>query len=78
MRKALANYDGTTLITELNSAVGTLEDEKKEERLEALIHQLEQYPEALGDYREWLQAQEIESNRYATNGKCRRNNECFR
>lgn len=61
MRKALANFDGTTLITELNSAVGTLEDEKKEERLEALIHQLEQYPEALGDYREWLQAQGIET-----------------
>ena len=45
---------------ELNSAVGTLETEAKEERLEALIHQLEQYPEALGDYREWLKDQGID------------------
>lgn len=60
MQKALAKYDGETLITELNSAVGTLETEAKEERLEALIHQLEQYPEALGDYRQWLKDQGID------------------
>ncbi|WP_335870818.1 ISLre2 family transposase [Bacillus sp. 2205SS5-2] len=54
MRKALATYDGEKFITELNSAVGTLEKETKEKKLEELIHQLEKYPEALGDYRDWL------------------------
>ena len=51
IRKNLAKYDGEGLLVELNSAVGTLDTEKKEERLEALINQLSQYPEALGDYR---------------------------
>nr|WP_017472038.1 UPF0236 family protein [Amphibacillus jilinensis] len=48
-------------MVELNSAVGTLEHEKKEERLEALIAQLSQYPEALGDYREKLKEKEIDT-----------------
>lgn len=61
MTKALAKYDGERLIIELNSAVGTLESESKEERLEALISQLEQYPKALGDYRVWLKEQGIDT-----------------
>lgn len=61
MKKALAGYDGERLLTELNSAVGTLETEKKEERLNALIQQLELYPEALGDYRDWLNQQGIDT-----------------
>lgn len=59
IRKALAAYDGENLLIELNSAVGTLESEDQEERLEQLIRQLEKYPEALGDYREWLREQGI-------------------
>src|SRR5699024_4431262 len=54
IRKKLADYDWEGFMVELNSAVGTLENEKKEERLEELITQLSQYPEALGDYREKL------------------------
>lgn len=48
-------------MTELNSQVGTLGDKAREERLEALIRQLEQYPEALGDYRKWLEDQGIDT-----------------
>ncbi|WP_373277943.1 UPF0236 family transposase-like protein [Amphibacillus sediminis] len=59
MQKALASYDSQKLMTELNSAVGTLEKEEQEERLDQLIHQLEKYPEALGDYRDWLKEQGI-------------------
>lgn len=61
IRKALAKYDVDQLILELNSAVGTLEDPKKEEYLEKLIAQLSQYPEALGDYRKWLEEHGIET-----------------
>lgn len=57
--KALAAYNGQKILIELNSAVGTLETEDQEERLEQLIRQLEKYPEALGDYREWLMEQGI-------------------
>ncbi|PLR80590.1 MULTISPECIES: ISLre2 family transposase [Bacillus] len=63
MQKALASYNGEKLITELNSAVGTLETEAQEKRLEELIHQLEQYPEALGDYRKWLKEKGIDTER---------------
>ena len=59
IRKKLATYDGEGLLIELNSAVGTLDTEKKEEDLEALINQLSQYPDALGDYRMWLRDQGI-------------------
>lgn len=61
-RKKLAEYDGTGLIVELTSAVGTLDTEKKEESLEALINQLSQYPEALGDYRAWLRDQGVHTD----------------
>src|SRR5699024_12009375 len=46
IRKKLAEYDWEGIMVELNSAVGTLENEKKEERCEELITQLSQYPEA--------------------------------
>lgn len=59
MQKALAEYDGEKLLVEMNSAVGTLETDIQEERLMDLIKQLEKYPEALGDYREWLREQGI-------------------
>ncbi|CAI9393860.1 TPA: ISLre2 family transposase [Acinetobacter baumannii] len=62
IRKKLAKYDGEGLLVELNSAVATLDTEKKEERLEALINQLSPYPEALGDYRIWLQEQGIDTS----------------
>ncbi|MCF6093923.1 ISLre2 family transposase, partial [Microaerobacter geothermalis] len=61
IRKALAAYDGKKLILELNSAVGTLDTEAKEKRLEELIKQLEQYPEALGDYRKWLMERGVDT-----------------
>ncbi|MBY0053098.1 ISLre2 family transposase [Brevibacillus agri] len=61
MQKALASYNGEKLITELNSAVGTLDTEAKEKRLEELIDQLKQYPEALGDYRDWLKEKGIDT-----------------
>lgn len=61
MRVALASFDGEALLTELNSAVGTLGDEEKEKELEALIHQLEMNPEALEDYRKWLKEQGIDT-----------------
>ncbi|MGG0716240.1 UPF0236 family protein [Robertmurraya massiliosenegalensis] len=51
IQKALASYDSQKLMTELNSAVGTLEKVEQEERLDQLIRQLEKYPETLGDYR---------------------------
>lgn len=60
IRKALADYNAERLLLELNSAVGTLEDEQKEEDLEAFINQLEQYPEALTDYRKWLEKKDID------------------
>lgn len=62
MQKALASYDSQKLLTELNSAVGTLETREQEERLDQLLRQLEKYPEALRDYREWLKEQGIETS----------------
>lgn len=61
MRKALASQEGDKLLAELNSAVGTLEMEEQEQRLEQLIRQLERYPKALGNYRKWLEEQGIET-----------------
>lgn len=68
VRKALRAWDGTAVVTELNSAVGTLESETQEERLEALIQQLENYPEALGDYRKWLETFAINTEGMRTMG----------
>lgn len=61
IRIKLAKYDVNGIMMELNSAVGTLEDEKKEEALADLIRQLSHYPEALGDYRIWLSEQGIDA-----------------
>src|SRR5699024_12728981 len=55
-------------MVELNSAVGTFENEKKEERLEALLAQLSQYPEALGDYRDILHERGIKTDEYRPMG----------
>lgn len=57
----LAKYDVDGFMVELNSAVGTFEDDAKEEALADLLRQLTQYPEALGDYRTWLSQQDIDT-----------------
>ncbi len=76
IRKKLANYDWEGFMTELNSAVGTLENEKREERLEELIAQLSQYPDALGDYCERLKGKGIDTTGFRPMG--RRNDERVR
>jgi hypothetical protein len=68
IRKKLAAYDGNGLLTELNSAVGTLDDEGLEERLEDLINRLSKYPEALGDYRRWLKEKGIDTSDFRPMG----------
>ena len=67
-QKKHAAYDAEGLLLELNSAVGTLGDEKKEEYLEKLINQLSQYPEALRDYRERLREKGIETEGFRPMG----------
>ena len=68
VRKRLANYDVEGFMTELNSAVGTIGHEKKEERLETFISQLSQYPEALCDYREKLKEKGIDTEKFRPMG----------
>jgi len=68
IRKKLAKYDWEGFVVELNSAVGTLEHEKKEEQLEELIKQLSQYPKALGDYREKLKNKGIDTTGFRPMG----------
>src|SRR5690625_1089481 len=68
IRKKVAKYDWKGFMVEVNSAVGTLNNEKKEERLEELIAQLSQYPEALGDYREKLKAKGIDTTGFRPMG----------
>lgn len=68
IRKKLAAYDAEGLMLELNSAEGTIGDEKKEERLERLIAQLSQYPEALEDYRERLKEKGIDTENFRPMG----------
>jgi len=68
IRKKLADYDAEGFMVELNSAVGTLEHEKKEEQLEELISQLSQYPEALEDYRDRLQQKGIDTKGFRPMG----------
>lgn len=53
---------------ELNSAVGTFGDEKKEEAQERLIAQLSQYPEALNDYREMLKEKGMDTKGFRPTG----------
>lgn len=59
LRKKFEAYDAEGFMVELNSAVGTIGHERKEERLGELISQLSQYPEALRDYRERLEEKGI-------------------
>jgi glycosyltransferase involved in cell wall biosynthesis len=68
IRKKLAAYDAEGFMVELNSAVGTIGHEKKEERLEELIAQLSQYPEALCDYREKLKVKGIDTDSFRPMG----------
>lgn len=68
IRKKLADYDVDGFMVELNSAVGTLGHEQKEEQAEKLIAQLSQYPEALGDYREKLKKKGIDTAKYRPMG----------
>lgn len=68
IRKKLAAYDAEGFMVELNSAVGTIGHEKKEERLEELIAQLSQYPEALCDYREKLKEKGLDTGGYRPMG----------
>src|SRR5690625_1500267 len=53
---------------ELNTAVGTLDHEGKEQQLEELIAQLSQYPESLRDYRERLQEKGIDTEGFRPMG----------
>jgi len=68
IRRKFSSYDAEGFMTELNSAVGTLDDEEKEEQLEALIAQLSQYPEALEDYRTKLKEKGIETTHFRPMG----------
>ncbi|QZT32998.1 ISLre2 family transposase [Caldalkalibacillus thermarum TA2.A1] len=61
MQEALEAYDSQRLLTELNSAVGTLQTAEQEARLEQLIQQIEKHPQAVEDYRQWLQEQGIDT-----------------
>ena len=54
LRKALARYDVDGLFLELNSAVGTLQTEEREERLEKFIALLTKNKQGLRNYRTWL------------------------
>src|SRR5699024_4190995 len=68
IRKKLAEYDWKGCMLEINSAVGTLKNEKKEERLKELLAQLWQYPEALGDYRDILHERGIKTDDFRPMG----------
>jgi len=68
IRKKFEAYDAEGLIVELNTAVGTLGHERKEQRLEELIAQLSQYPESLRDYRERLREKGIETEGFRPMG----------
>src|SRR5699024_4584101 len=68
IRKKFAKYDAEGFLTELNSAVGTIGHELKEKRLEELINQLSQYPEALRDYRERLREKGINTEGFRPMG----------
>lgn len=68
IRKKLAQYDAKGFMVELNSAVGTLEDEVLEERLEQFIRQHSKYPKALSDYRKWLEEKGVETSGYRPMG----------
>lgn len=58
-------------MVELNSAVGILETGKKEERLEELIAQLSQSPDALGDYPKKLKFKDIKTDEFRPTGRAK-------
>lgn len=64
----MANYDVEGFMVELNSAVGTLGDEEQEKQLEDLLNQLSQYPNVLGDYRNKLKKQGIDTTGFRPMG----------
>jgi hypothetical protein len=68
IRKKLAQYDAQGFLVELNSAVGTLENVTKEEKLDQLINQLSNYPTALQDYRKWLEENGVDTSQYRPMG----------
>src|SRR5699024_7316020 len=68
IRKKFTEYDVEAFMIELNSAVGTLDHERKEEKLEGLIYQLSQYPDALEDYRDRLKEKGINTSRFRPMG----------
>jgi len=68
IRKKFADYDAEGFMVELNTAVGTIGHERKEQRLEELISQLSQYPEALRDYRERLREKGIDTEGFRPMG----------
>src|SRR5699024_11965768 len=68
IRKKMAEYDWKGFMVELNSAVGTFENEKKEERLKELLAQLSKYTEALGEYRDILNERDIKTDDFRTMG----------
>src|SRR5699024_8971301 len=68
IRKKLSDYDAEGFMIELNSAVGTLAHENKEEQLEALISQLSQYPEAFEVYQVRMQAKGIDAEGFRPMG----------
>jgi hypothetical protein len=45
----------------LNSAIGTLKDEAKEQQLATMIGRIESMPGCTRDYREWLSEQGVET-----------------
>ncbi|WP_237746949.1 ISLre2 family transposase [Geobacillus vulcani] len=61
VRKKLAKQDEEGLLVELNSAIGTLGDEAKEQQLAEMIRRIESMPGCIRDYREWLSAQGVET-----------------
>ncbi|MEK4873484.1 ISLre2 family transposase [Bacillus sp. FSL W8-0102] len=61
IRQKLAKQDEEKLLVELNSALGTLGDEAKEQQLAALIHRIESMPGCIRDYREWLKEQGVDT-----------------
>jgi len=68
IRRKFIEYDVDAFMIELNSAVGTLNHERKEEQLENLISQLSQYPEALEDYQKRLKEKGINTSDFRPMG----------
>ncbi|MDQ0163976.1 ISLre2 family transposase [Aeribacillus alveayuensis] len=61
IRVALSEYHPEKLLVELTSAVGQMQTEEKEEKLEDLIELLTENQQAITDYRKWLEEQGIET-----------------